>query len=104
MKITRWVPHEAGQMLGFFTTETQSGLVIPDFRALRNKAGEIWIGLPNKPMLSPDGQVLVDDAGKRSYQPTITFRDKSTEKKFLELVVQALRRDHPELFAGGGAP
>jgi hypothetical protein len=102
MRITEFTPHQSGAMLGFFRVATPSGLGIPDFRAMRNQAGDVWVGVPNRPAIDA-GRVVIGDNGKRLYIPTLFFRDKATEKRFLDQVREALRRDYPELFAGGGA-
>jgi hypothetical protein len=99
-RITRWTPRQIGMMLGFFSAETPSGIIVHDFRAMRNQAGAVWIGIPNRPLIDSDGRVLVNDAGKKSYTPTIEFRDKATERRVLEQVREALRREYPEIFAG----
>ena len=50
---------------------------------------------------APDGEFVLDNKGKRIFDPTVDFKDRATREKFLDLVLEALRHVRPELFQLG---
>jgi hypothetical protein len=84
--------------------QTPRGIVIPHWRCVRDQSGNVWLGVSSRPLIGTDGQLLANDTGKRVYHPTVGFRDKATEIRFVALARQVLRRDYREIFAGGGVP
>ena len=50
---------------------------------------------------APDGEFVLDNKGKRIFDPTVDFKDRATREKFCDLVLEALRHVRPELFQLG---
>jgi hypothetical protein len=80
-KLRRWVPfrNPAGTLLGFFSVELASGLII--------KQGERG-----------------DASGKAVWDYYLEFRGKATRDRFQDVVLNLLRSEHPEAFDTLGAP
>jgi DNA-binding cell septation regulator SpoVG len=92
-KITKWSAVKSGQMLGFLSVQTPAGMVIPDLRLMKSKGG-LWIGLPSRAVLDNEGRHLII-GGKKTYQPTIDFKDRSTRERFVKGVLAAVHARWP---------
>jgi hypothetical protein len=102
-KIRRWRahPNASGTLLGYLDVETPSGMVIHDCRLMRGPADKYWIAMPATRQTDRDGQPRLDATGKQLWLPVVEFRDRTTADRFRDLVLDALRRQHPEAFDGG---
>jgi hypothetical protein len=102
--IRRWQPRRnlAGTRLGFLSVELPSGLVINDAKLMIGPKGKHWIAMPSVQRLAPNGDPLLDANGKPSYSKFVEFRDRATSDRFGDMVLDALRRQHPKAFDGGG--
>jgi DNA-binding cell septation regulator SpoVG len=101
VKIAKLAPHRSGQMLAFLSVETPSGLVIHDCRLMAGRNGA-WIAMPSKPQVDRDGNPRLDANGKALYSPVVEFANRAAADRFRDLVLDALRRQHPEALAGDG--
>ncbi len=67
--VREFQPRNHGDLVGFFTIETPSGLVIHDCRLFKN--GKRWIGLPSRQYSKSDGTTayaqIIDFASKQVY-------------------------------------
>jgi hypothetical protein len=102
VKIAKLVPHRSGSMLAFLSVETASGMIIHDLRLITGRNGT-WIAMPSKPQLDRDGNPRLDANGRPTYSQIVEFRDRATADKFRDLVIEALRQQHPEALDGGDA-
>ena len=93
--VKRWKAHRnpAGTMLGFFSVELSSGLIVNGFRLMIGPKGKRWIAPP-----SVRRAELVD--GKAVWDDTVEYRTAGIRDKFNRLVIDLLRRQLPECFAG----
>lgn len=97
-KIRRFTPYRnpAGTMLGFFSLETPSGMVINDLKLMIGPRGKRWIGLPSVKQVDKEGQSLLDARGKQLWTRTVEFRDKATGEKFEAIALErGVPRDAP---------
>jgi hypothetical protein len=92
-KIRRWNPHRnpAGSLLGFLSVELPSGLIINDLKLMIGPAGTPWIALPaiKRPQL--------DENGKQIWSPIVEIPDRGRRARFNELVLDAMRQQHPDV-------
>ncbi len=81
---------------GFARVRLLSGMILHDTGVYYN--GETWwASPPSKPVLDRSGKQVVK-AGKRQYQPTVTFVSREKGDRFTDGVIAALRVSHPEVF------
>jgi hypothetical protein len=101
-KILRCQPfvNQARTVLAFLDVETPSGMVIHGLKLMVGPKGSRWLATPANRRLGPDGQPLLNDHGKPVYDPVVEFRDSAARERFRDLVLEALKREHPELFEG----
>jgi hypothetical protein len=85
-------------VLGYLDVEAPSGLIINSCKLMRGPQGAFWIALPAVKQLDPDGNPLVDANGKPRWQPIVEFRARAAADKFRDLVLEAMRRQHPTAF------
>jgi hypothetical protein len=97
--ISDWKARQSGTLRGFCTVHLPSGMILHEV-AVHHRNGSWWASPASKPMLSKDGTVLRDDAGKVRYAPIISFDTKQTRDRLSQAVVEALRMAQPQLFAG----
>jgi len=96
-KIMRWRParNAAGTVLGYLDVELPSGMVINDAKLMVGPAGKHWIALPAIKQTGKDGEPRLDDNGKQLWSPIIEIPSQDARDRFNELVLAALRRQHP---------
>jgi hypothetical protein len=80
-----------GSLRGFFDAH------VPGFRyrlfglTAHSQGGRRWIGLPARPMLDRDGNVLGDqETGKVKYQQIFAFDDDRLRYRFSDACIEAL--------------
>jgi hypothetical protein len=98
--IRSWRPfrNPAGTILGFLSIELPSGLVINDAKLMVGTAGKHWIALPAIKQIGKDGEPRVDDNGRQLWSPIVEFATRDARDRFSELILAALRRQHPGAF------
>jgi DNA-binding cell septation regulator SpoVG len=101
-EIRRFTPHRnpSGSMVGFLSVETASGLIIHNLKLMRGPEGLLWIGMPDAKRRDRDDRLVLGDDGKVIWDPIIEFRNHKVRDRFNEVVLEALRRAHPECFHG----
>lgn len=102
VKIAKLAPHRSGQMLAFLLVETPCGMIIHNCRLMVGRNGA-WVAMPSKPQLDCDGRPLLDANGRQTYSQIVEFCNRATADKFRDLVLNAVRKQHPEVLDGGGA-
>src|SRR5262249_27459608 len=100
--IRRWQPYRnpSGTMLGYLSVELPSGLVINDAKLMMGPQGALWIAMPSQKRVDRDGNPAVGQDGKQSYSQFVEFANRAAADKFRDLVLDALRRDHPDALEG----
>ena len=83
---------------GFAWVRLPSGLILHD-TAIHERDGKAWASPASKPMLSRDGTVVRDAAGKTQYVPIITFASREIRDRFSAAVINAMRAAHPEVLS-----
>ena len=101
--ISDWKPRQSGTLRGFLTAHLPSGMVLHEV-GIHTRNGSWWATPASKPMVGKDGLVLRDETGKVRYSPLVSFDSRQTRDRLSQAVVDALRRAHPEVFAGDGTP
>jgi DNA-binding cell septation regulator SpoVG len=98
-KIRRWLPYRnaAGTMLGFLSIELPSGLVINDAKLMMGPAGKHWIAMPANKQVDKDGEPKLDAKGKQIWLPVVEIPDRNARERFNALILDALRRQHPDV-------
>jgi hypothetical protein len=91
-------------MLGFFTVELPSGLIINDCRLMVGPLGKRWIAPPSVRETDREGNIKIGLDGKPTWQPIIEFRDKPVRSRWQNEILTALRKAHPEAFDDGDEP
>jgi hypothetical protein len=101
-KIRRWrpYPNAAGTIRGFIDVELASGLIVNGCKLMRGPQGKPWIAPPSVKQLDADGNPLFDIKNKPRWSPIVEFRDRAAADRFRDLVLEALRRQHPAAFDG----
>src|SRR6516162_2987052 len=98
--IRRWQPfrNSTGTVLGFFSIELPSGLIINDAKLMVGRAGKYWVALPAIKLTGKDGNPRLDPTGSSLWNPIVAFASRDARDRFNELVLTALRRQHPGAF------
>jgi hypothetical protein len=89
--LSKWTPLRRNTLRGFAEVSFGPSLLISDV-CLHTKNGRSWASLPSKPMVSKDGAVLRDGAGKPRYSPILSWTDKTAADRFSEAVVAEVIR------------
>ena len=97
LKIRRWQPfrNPAGTVLGFLSIELPSGLIINDAKLMVGRPGKYWVALPAIKLTGKDGNPRLDPTGSSLWNPIVAFASRDARDRFNELVLAALRRQHP---------
>jgi hypothetical protein len=89
-------------MLGFLDVQLPSGMIINGCKLMGGANGKHWIALPAQPQTGRDGSAKLDVGGKPIWAQIVDFADRAAADRFRELVLGALRRQHPEALHGAG--
>jgi DNA-binding cell septation regulator SpoVG len=97
-KIRRWTPLRtpAGTILGYVDVELPSGMIVNGCKLMVGPNGRHWVALPSQKQTNRDGTPRLDTAGKQTWADIIEFVGRDAREKFQNLVLEALRRAHPE--------
>jgi DNA-binding cell septation regulator SpoVG len=79
-------------------------MIINDVRLMRGPSGGFWIALPSVKMVDRDGNPLLNANRKPVYKQVIEFKDRITRDRFCEMVLDLVKREHPEVLADEGTP
>ena len=99
VKIRRWQPHQAGSMRGFLSAGLPSGLIVNDMKLMVGPKGSLWIAMLPIKRVDRDGNTVVRPDGKVLYSKMIEFANLSAADRFRDTVLNAFRRQHPEVLA-----
>jgi hypothetical protein len=104
-RIRRWQPfrNPAGTMLGYLSAELPSGMIVNDCRLMIGPSGKPWIAIPSAKQVNKDGSTRLDARGRQTYSQIVEFRSRALADRFSDLVLEALRRQHPEALDGGAS-
>lgn len=94
------VATSSGALLAYLDAETPSGLIVRDCKLMRSPGGGFWVAMPSQKQLDRDGNPVVGDNGKPLYREFVGFRDRGVRDRFGAPIVDAVRRDHPEVLEG----
>jgi len=86
-------------MLGFLSIGMDSGLISHGWRLMSGKDGP-WLAPPSKARVDRDGNKLTSADGKPIFDNLVEFRSKAIADRFREQVLNAIRRDCPNLLDG----
>ena len=84
-----WKPHRKGTMRGFASVEIREMRMTIHGIILHQKGANRWAGLPGKPQIDRDGN-LVRDGGKIKYTPVIEIADREVRDAFSHRVCEAV--------------
>jgi hypothetical protein len=98
MKIRRFTPHRnaAGTRLGFLTAELPSGMIVSGLKLMIGPQGKHWIATPSIKRRDLDDRLMLNEDGKPLWDPVIEFTSRGARDRFGAMVLEALRRAHPE--------
>lgn len=99
-KIRKWTPYRnpAGTMAAFLTVEMPSGMGINDLKLMIGPKDKRWIAPPSVKQVDKDGKPRLDVSGKAIWGRVVEFANRATYDRFQAIVLEAVRRDHPEAF------
>lgn len=104
-KIRRWQPfrNQAGTMLGYVDVQLPSGMIINGCKLMVGPNGKHWIATPSEKATNKDGSPKLNAAGKQVWVQTVDFVDSGARNRFCDLILEALRREHPDALNGSGS-
>jgi hypothetical protein len=93
LTITDWKTIDRNSLVGVFSVELPSGMVINNCMLHRpsNGAAE-WIAMPGAAQVERDGRVKRSGDGKPMYKTIIRFRSKEIYDRFQVPILEELRR------------
>src|SRR3954471_835567 len=98
VRIERFRALKKNTLRGFADVLLPSGMRLHDV-AIHYRNGNAWAQPTSKPVLDRDGKQITDPGtGKLRWTPIVSFTDRATSDKFSAVVLEALRREHPEAF------
>ena len=83
-------------LTAFLDVQFCSGLILRDCGLHQQANGRIWVSLPGKPVIGADGQVQLDERGKRRFVAIAEWPDRATSDRFSAAVLEAVKQSHPE--------
>jgi hypothetical protein len=98
-KLTKWVPHRSGKLLGFASVQLASGMILHDLRVMTGKNG-LWVAMPAQKQFDREGQPRLDGNGKAIYSQIAEFVDWVTADRFGAMVLELVQRARPDDLAG----
>jgi hypothetical protein len=87
-QISNWKPCPKRSLVGFFSIELPSGLVLHECSYHRKTADDRWVGLAAR---------KYEKNGEVGYAPLVEFSSRESKRKFQEQAMAAL-----DAFLGGG--
>jgi hypothetical protein len=88
----------SGTMLAFFSAEMPSGMIVHGLKLMVGPKGRRFVGLPAIKRRDGDDRAMLDANGKGIWDPVIEFFDRASRDRFGDLILAALRVQHPQLF------
>lgn len=85
----------ANTLRGFLTVRLPSGLVLHDVTLHQGEDG-CWVGMPSKPMLDADGNVVRDERGRIRYVNLINFSTRARRNALSQQILAAVQAKYPE--------
>jgi hypothetical protein len=97
-RIRRWRPYRnsAGTLCGYLDVQLPSGMIVNGCKLMVGPAGKFWIATPSEKAANKDGLPTLGPNGKQVWAQTVEFVDRAAADRFRDLVLDALRRTHPE--------
>jgi DNA-binding cell septation regulator SpoVG len=92
-------PHRSGALIGFCSVQLPSGIIVNDVRILTGKSG-LWCAMPAQKQICQDGNPRLDGNNKPIYSPFVEFVDRATADRFGAMVLDLVRRAHPDEIRG----
>jgi hypothetical protein len=92
--LVAWRPLVKGALRGFATVEPPIGLRLIDCPVCVS-IGKAWVSLPAKTVLDRGGKQKIGADGKPAYALVAEWRSRWLSDRFSEVVLDALRRQHP---------
>jgi hypothetical protein len=89
-------------MLGYLDVELPSPMIINGCKLMRGPNGRLWIATPAERQVDRDGNPRLDGGGKPMWSPIVEFANREARERFNELVLDALRHQHPDALDGAG--
>ena len=102
VRLLAFKPLAKGSLRGFVKVQLGKSLIINDVTVLTAN-GKAWCGMPGKPQIGADGQVLRDGA-KIKYTPVVEWADRDASSRFSEAVIAAVLAEYPDALDDGGTP
>lgn len=98
--IRRWQPFQnaAGTVLGYIDAQLPSRMIVNGCKLMAGPKGKHWVAMPAEKAMNKDGTPKLDAPGKQVWTQFIDFADATTRAKFGDMILDALRREHPEAF------
>jgi hypothetical protein len=90
----------AGTVLGYISAELPSGLGVNNLKLMIGPEGKRWIAMPSGRQVDRDGNPRLDVNGKQLWSPTIEFANRKVADAFRDVILDALREQHPEALGG----
>lgn len=104
LRLVGFQPKIKGPLRGFCTVELLPlGLQIIDCPVLVSH-GRAWCALPGKLQVDSTGRQRTDASGKPLYAAVLQWRNRELSNRFSDAVISAIRRAHPGVLDGAGAP
>jgi hypothetical protein len=102
-KIRRWCrhPNAAGTLLDYLSAELPSRMIVNDLKLMVGPKRQPWIAMPSQRQLDREGNRRTGPDGKQLWSQTIEFATRAAADRFRDLVLDALRCQHPEAFNRG---
>jgi hypothetical protein len=96
-RITDFRSIRAGALIGFADVTLPSGMILHRC-SIFAKDDKVWAAPPSKQAIGRDGTVQRSADGKTRYEPTVSFKDRWTQERWSNAVIEVLRAEHPEVF------
>lgn len=96
--ILDWSPRTSGTLRGHLSLQLPSGLVLHEV-SVHHRDANWWLAMPARPMLQ-DGAAVRDAKNKIRYAPPVVgFASLEIRSRFTAQVMEALRKEQPQVFA-----
>jgi hypothetical protein len=98
VKITKFQPFRRGSLVGFADIHLAVGLTICGC-TVHQQHGKRWVGLPGRPRLDRDKQLVIGTDGKVTYDKFGTWDSPELSRRFSDLAAAEIAEKYPQAFA-----
>jgi hypothetical protein len=101
-RVLEFRPVTKATLRGFATIDLGNGLALHDV-SIHRQGKRTWAMPPGRPLIGPDGSVVLDEAGAKVIVPILRFASGGRRTRWMNAVIEAVEREYPDALRDGPA-